>query len=166
MEAAHYGKVVSEMGLIMKEVIKKCSSVIKKYPIYFGVLFLTFLIREFYPFSRYPMYDNFPNWSYTFYFEDEAGNNLKKILPMSHGAFTHLYFTECQNKCVPCGYGLETSAELELIGGKITKQAFDLSKLKEKGISKILLFRIHNYIKKDRIISDTIKIATTNVEKS
>lgn len=164
MEAAYYGEVVSEMGLIMKGVIKKCSAVIKKYPIYFGVLFLTLLIREFYPFSRYPMYDSFPNWSYTFYFEDEAGNNLKKILPISHGAFSHLYFTECHNKCVPCGYGQETPAELELIGEKTTKQTFDLATLKEKGISEISLFRIHNYMKKGRIISDTTKIATTHVE--
>jgi hypothetical protein len=158
------GFVLFSFGLIIYFWRNECKCLLLKYPIYIGVILITFIAQEFYPFSRYPMYDNFPNWSYTFYFEDEVGNNLKETLPISHSAFSHLYFAELNNKGIPYGNGIETSKDLELIGKRITEQVFNFTLLKNKGITEISVFRIHNYIVNSIMISDTIKIATTDVE--
>ncbi len=61
----------------MKNSLNKLASLVIKYPIYIGVVAITFFVRETYPFSIYPMYSNFPNWSYTFYFEDQKRIKLK-----------------------------------------------------------------------------------------
>ena len=49
----------------------------------FGVALLyiigVLLFNETHPFSRFPMYSNFPNWSYSFYLTDEAN----EIIPFS-----------------------------------------------------------------------------------
>jgi len=147
----------------MKNNLSKLTSLVIKYPIYIGVIAITFFVRETYPFSMYPMYNNFPNWSYTFYFEDQKKESLGEIMSMSYGSLNHLYFTECQKSCVYCGFGSETTSELQKLGDNITKQALNMSLLKANGITEVYLFRIHNYIKNRKTHSDTITISRTYV---
>ncbi len=135
-----------------------------QYPFYFGILLITFFVNETYPFSVYPMYNNFPNWSYTFYMEDEHHNNLKKYMIVHHAELSHLYYTECDNQNIAHGYDLESAAALEAVGKRITDQAIHWKKLRESSVEEVRLYRIYNYIKGNKLISDTTILCTTYVK--
>lgn len=160
MENTHHGKMVSKMGRLKHFFLQN----IQRFPIYIGVILITFLVKEIYPFSFYPMYNNFPNWSYTFFFEDENRKNLKEFLPISHGALSHLYYTECDKQKIEHGNGLESTEDLEIIGKNITQQAIDFKSLQATSIRQVKLRRIYNYIEKNEMKSDTITMSTVYVK--
>lgn len=110
------------------------------------------------------MYNNFPNWSYTFYMEDEHHNNLKKYMIVHHAELSHLYYTECDNQNIAHGYDLESAAALEAVGKRITHQAIDWEKLRESSVEEVKLYRIYNYIKNNQLIADTTILSTTYVK--
>lgn len=137
---------------------KKLITCFKKYKIYFGLVLLTFVFGEWYPFSFYPMYNNFPNWSYTFYVEDEHGNNLKQYMNAYHSSLSHLYYSACEKQEISYGYAMETKEQLHVVGQIMIQQVLEWEKIKKTTIDEIRLYRIHNYIKKRKIISDTVLI--------
>src|SRR5690554_5406096 len=107
--------------------MKKIQQFIKhnlvKYPLFILVVFLTFLVREWYPFSFYPMYNEFPNWSYTFYLEDENQEHIR-IDDLDHGSLSHLFYAEANNIKIHYGNNIESKEELEQVGEKIIENIF------------------------------------------
>lgn len=82
-----------------------------------------FSFEEFHPFSNFPMYSQLPNWSYVFFFVDE--NN--KLIPCSKLNFTggrlgHLFYKIAESEQIKVGYGVESKAELTLIGSKMVNE--------------------------------------------
>lgn len=149
----------------MKKLTKKqLTGILKKYNIYFSTILITFIAGEFYPFSFYPMYNHFPNWSYTFYFEDENNNNIKHFLVVSHGSLSHLFYSACQRQEISYGYGQETDDELQSVGERISRQALYWSEIEKAGFSDVKLYRIHNYMTSSQLISDTLLISVVHVE--
>lgn len=137
--------------------------ILKKYSLYFGILITTFILKETYPFSFYPMYNNFPNWSYTFYFEDENNKLIKHALFVQHSSLSHLFYSECQKQGIAYGYGMETREELKSVGLKVTQYAFNMNRIKTDSTKQLKLYRIYNHIEDDKIKSDTLLISTTYV---
>lgn len=118
----------------------------------FGVL----VFGEIHPFSTYPMYNSFPNWSYTFYFTDE--NN--KLIPSSElnlttGDINHKFYAICLHHGIDYGNGIESSASLYQIGEQMTHMILDPN-VKYK-FQTIRLHRIYFKYENDTIIQqDTV----------
>lgn len=115
--------------------------------ILYGLGFLIF--GETHPFSRYPMYSSFPNWSYVFYITDEHD----KIIPFEkiniHGAeVSHLYYLISEDLQILCGDFQESEEDLDIIGRKMlevikAQKGFDYPTIK--------LYRDGFYLENDSI---------------
>lgn len=140
----------------MKKGIHWFNRILLKYPIFIGLVVITFMVREYYPFSVYPMYNHFPNWSYTFYFKTEDGQNVGQLTPISHGDLSHLFFTECIKRKLDYGFGCESSNDLNEIGENMRKNTFSDADLIQLGIKELHLMRIYNHITEVGLVSDTI----------
>lgn len=81
-----------------------------------------------------------------------------------HAELSHLYYTECDNQNIAHGYDLESAAALEAVGKRITDQAIHWKKLRESSVEEVRLYRIYNYIKDNKLISDTTILCTTYVK--
>lgn len=130
---------------------------LKKGVYFFSVIFLTFLFDEVYPFSFYPMYNHFPNWSYSFYFTDDD-QNIIELVNGNYTGLSHQYAAVAARNEINYGSATETKEELLIIGKELISNSFS-----EKPFKTIRLFRIHNYFDdQGKIASDTILMATTN----
>lgn len=139
----------------------KLKLLFSRYIVYITVIGLTILVRENFPFSMYPMYNHFPNYAYTFYLEDDKGNNLASLLSISHGSLSHLFFNECNKLNMHYGYGTEDPEQLEIVSKNTIKSAINPAILEREQIQAVSLYRIHNYIdQQGHIVSDTNKLAT------
>lgn len=81
------------------------------------------ILGETHPFSQYPMYNSFPNWSYVFYFT----NTQNELIPcnnfgISGGELAHMFYANMNDKGYHYGYEQEDPKELEEIGEIIVSQ--------------------------------------------
>ena len=76
---------------------------------------------ELHPFSQFPMYNSFPNWSYLFYIKTQEGRMVSPLfeLKSNSGAIAHVYYSACQRYEVEYGMGLETPEEMRMIADEI-----------------------------------------------
>tara|TARA_R110000868_G_scaffold119573_2_gene317512 strand:+ start:494 stop:937 length:444 start_codon:yes stop_codon:yes gene_type:complete len=116
----------------------------------FGVL----LFGETHPFSRFPMYSSFPNWSYSFY----LANDNNDIIPLASvdtdgAALGHLYGSVAYELNIPYGEFMESEDDLRKIGDRMMYILFE-----DKTAN-------HNYLKLYRkgffYQNDTIQEITT-----
>ncbi|MEY4659585.1 MAG: hypothetical protein ACO29Q_10700 [Crocinitomicaceae bacterium] len=126
---------------------------------YFVAIFIflgTFLLGEFHPFTKFPMYSSFPNYSYVFYLTDLNG----EFIPLTKygtygGAFSHVFFSTANDMNIQNGYGKESKAELAQIGQKMMRHLELKSKQHVTGIQ---IHRIHFFhqgpsiVKRDKVI--------------
>jgi hypothetical protein len=78
------------------------------------------IFNETHPFSRFPMYSSFPNWSYSFYLT----NKTDEIIPFSNletdgEAVGHLYGSVSQELDILYGDFMESEVELQKIGNRM-----------------------------------------------
>lgn len=139
-------------------------NIIYKYKIYFGIIIFTFIIGEFFPFSHYPMYNNFPNYAYTFYIKDQNGELLGDNMPISVAGFSHIYVSECIDEQIKFGNARESQEDLQEIGKNMINQVLDFNSLKQNNINKVNLYRLNSHFIHKKLIIDTLLIATENVE--
>jgi hypothetical protein len=127
----------------------------KKYIVVYGITIFYIAagltLGEFHPFSKFPMYNQLPNWSYIFYYTDE--NNT--IIPcdtfnFSGAALGHLYYNIAESKNIKFGNGMESDDELEEIGRlmyiETTKQSKYLNNIKT-----VKLWRKYFYFEREEI---------------
>jgi hypothetical protein len=115
---------------------------------FFGIgffyLICSLIIGEFHPFSQFPMYNSFPNWSYVFYYTDKEGQLIPaKQLQTNTGHLAHMFYTACGTLQIEYGNGIETQQELKRLGLEITKQVGQLIQLPKP--RKVKLHRVHFY---------------------
>lgn len=139
--------------------MRKIKQIFSGYTLRYGVgllyLILSLLIGEFHPFSNFPMYNNFPNWSYVFYLQDENGNLFpSRLLKIDGGQLGHLYASTAQDKNISYGNGMESKQELTLIGNSILTQVFSLHK-PPKGVKKISLLRDYYFFQNQTVNKKT-----------
>lgn len=134
----------------MKQIFKKYSLI----TIAITYIFTSLIIGEFHPFSKYPMYSSFPNWSYSFFISDS--NN--KFIPfnkfnMSGGEMGHWFYSICESKKIKYGNGMESGQELNFVGSEMIHLMFQKSKHVSEisNIKKIKLYRLFCFYSNDTI---------------
>ena len=95
----------------------------KSYTLLLFYLVASLLIgKEFHPFSRFPMYNSFPNWSYVFYLKNEKNElvcyrrDLADGDKKNAGAVAHMFSSLFDYKGYNYGDGLEDSIQLRSAG--------------------------------------------------
>lgn len=130
-----------------------------------AILYMTcsLLIGEIHPFSCFPMYSSFPNWSYAFYLADKND----KLIPAEEfhtngGKMGHTFYSICSSKKILYGNGMESDKELQTIG----KEMMNLIVLNNKTAkySNIALHRIYFYYQHDTIKKQNKIIHERNFE--
>lgn len=145
----------------MNRLIKTAKSI----PFYIGIILITFIVREQYPFSLYPMYNSFPNYGYLFFFEGEEDVTLTPYMKINHADVSHLYVAEAEKANIQHGYALESEEELKHIGKNIIDVTFDMEELKENHINEISLYRVNIRLENKEIITDTLILYQLNLDE-
>lgn len=96
----------------------------KTYIIFIFYILGTFLFKETHPFSRFPMYNNFPNWSYVFFISNQNHELVPSMtnFNISGGWIGHTFYALCHSEGIKYGDNMETKEELKNIGEKMFKQ--------------------------------------------
>jgi len=120
------------------------------------------LLRETHPFSRFPMYSSFPNWSYCFYLTNEDN----KIISFSNfeldgGSVGHLYGSVSQELNIPYGEFMESNIELQKIGNRMMEIMMESKSVKNQ---KLKLYRKAFYYEKDSILAKSDLMTTYEVQ--
>ncbi len=109
------------------------------------------VLGEIHPFSRFPMYNSFPNWSYAFYLADKDGKLIpSKEFKTTGGKMGHTFYSICEARKINYGYAVETEAELQSIG----KEMLDLilaNNNHSKEFPYLALHRLHYFYQNDTI---------------
>lgn len=80
----------------------------------------SFLFKEIHPFSFFPMYNSFPNWSYVFYLSDSQNKPISSKEFNSHSCdMAHIFYSICQAKHIKYGNGMESTNQLSSVGNEI-----------------------------------------------
>lgn len=124
------------------------SGVLRFQLILVAVLYLlgSLLLDEVHPFSKYPMYNSFPNWSYVFFLTDKNDKLIPcQNLEIKSGKMGHMFYSVCSFKNIPVGDGLETPQQLDEAGKDMMDLILknDLDKLKKYGTIKLNRFFFH-----------------------
>lgn len=130
---------------------------LKKYILLLGVaiayVVASLCINEFHPFSRYPMYNQFPNWSYAFYLTDEDNKLIPaQKLNITGGGIGHLYYSIAQHKKIKVGYGMEEKKDLAILGNAMINELLKRNP-KQTEFKKLKLYREYFYYCGDSIIN-------------
>ncbi len=130
---------------------------LKKYILLFGVaityMVASLCINEFHPFSRFPMYNQFPNWSYAFYLTDQDNNIIPaQKLNMTGGGIGHLYYSIAQHKNIKIGNGVEDKKDLAVIGNAMLNEILKRN-TQQIEFKKLNLYRKYFYFSGDSIIN-------------
>lgn len=133
---------------------------LKNYIILSAYLFFSFILKETHPFSRFPMYNNFPNWSYVFFISDQNHELVPSMtnFNISGGWIGHTFYALCHSEGIKYGDNMETKEELKNIGEKLFKQitSKNQSFLKEHDI--LYLHKIYFSIQNNKIVKKDVII--------
>lgn len=122
------------------------------------------MLGEQYPFSWYPMFSYFFDFSQTYYFLDQDKNVLTDG-ELSPGAVSHILSAEKRIRDIPERSNESVYSEkMNNIGVSIINKAFDMEYIKSKNIQSISLFELFSYYKEDQVHADTIQFATLEYE--
>lgn len=81
--------------------------------------------KEFHPFSRFPMYNSFPNWSYVFYLKNEKDEmvfyrkEFTRGKQKNAGAVAHAFYSSFNFHNYRYGYGKEDNLQLSATGKEL-----------------------------------------------
>lgn len=120
-------------------------------------------VGEQHPFSRFPMYNSFPNWSYAFYLTDVSG----EMIPWWHafevdaGHIAHRFYGICQHYGIAYGHGMETEEELKFIGTELLKSVDGKCRLSYD--SELHLFRRHFFFEEGSLMHHDVQMSAMHV---
>jgi hypothetical protein len=134
----------------------KDTKMIRQHLAFFVFLFGGIFFAERYPFTRFPMYNEFPNYSYVFYISDLNNKPLALAkLGIGGGELAHNYFAIANARQFPNGKNLETSQHLRQIGyemARIIRQKKPNFKVPFQ-IHRLYFYKSKNQLKRqDRVI--------------
>ncbi len=103
--------------------LSKIDSKFKNVIFFVVYILLSLKIGEIHPFSRVPMYDSLPNWSYVFYAKDNHQNILFTQKNFSSsiktGLLAHRFYSYCDIHHISYGSGKEDPFGLKLAGRNV-----------------------------------------------
>ncbi len=145
----------------MKKIIVKSSTFIIALIYLIGVL----IFGEAHPFSKFPMYSSFVNWSYVFYITDANDMLIPcKVLNTSGENLGHNFYSICQEKKVAYGDGMESNSDLKKVGFEIMQMVLKKPENSKRLKEKIKLWRTYYFFKNDSIIHINQMIYESNME--
>lgn len=102
----------------------------KKYFLFLSYVVICVLIPEIHPFSKYPMYSSFPNYSYSFYVADKNDSLIPfhDNFKIRANEIAHTYYEICSNHNFKCGFGAETDSQLSVVGCEMLDHIIKLRK--------------------------------------
>lgn len=137
------------MGSLAVVGFQKTSGMIKNY--FAFILFVTggLLLKEAYPFTTFPMYNEFPNYAYVFYLSDSSSKAIPlERLHMGGGELAHNYFAIANALRFPNGKNLETEQHLSIIGQKMARI---ISQKNSKPMPRFQIHRLYFYKQQDQL---------------
>ena len=135
----------------------------RKYPVFFSVIFLSMAIGEVFPFSMYPMYNNFPKESYTFFFKNKSGVVLKSS-DVSFGGISHIVDAEASKRHLSMGeVSLNPLYQKELTE-QVAKIYFSPNNFNLDTLGEVSFYVIKNHLVHGKVTPDTSLISTYHVE--
>lgn len=122
--------------------------------LFFVFIISSWLIGEQHPFSRYPMYNSFPNYAYIFVLENKQNEHLPliKYSRLNSAEISHLYFSALKkNQILEYGMGVEDDFVDRL---NIGEEMFEQIKWKETkdSLSCLKLSRIFLKIESGKLL--------------
>jgi len=121
-----------------------------------GYVLLVLLIRrEFHPFSRFPMYDSFPNWGYVFYVLNERNEIVpyKKRFSINKdaGNVAHNFYIYSNQHKLDCGYGIESPEHLHDAGREMMAMIIKNEPVAEMDFDTLRLYRRYYFLENNAI---------------
>jgi hypothetical protein len=146
---------------MLKKITRKLSSFIIVLIYIIGVI----VFGETHPFSLFPMYNSFTNWSYVFYITDQNDSLIPcNKLRTTGGKLGHNFYAICNKKNIGYGNGLESNLELKKIGFEMMQMVLNKPKNIKMKNEKLKLWRTFFYYKNDSIMQLNQMIYETNME--
>ncbi len=146
---------------MIKKIIVKSKTFIVVFIYLFGVI----IFGEVHPFSKFPMYNSFANWSYVFYITDHNDSLIPcKKLHTTGGKLGHNFYAICNKKNIGYGDGLESNLELKKIGFEMMQLLLNKPENIKMKNEKLKLWRTFFYYKNDSILHLNQLIYESNME--
>ena len=112
--------------------------------------------KDFHPFSTFPMYNSFPNWSYAFYLKNEKGDVVPyrtNFLPGKNaGLVAHQYSSFFSYHNFRCGFGEEDSLNLKMAGKELLGMLLQGENRSKFAFDTLKLYKRFYYLKNDNIM--------------
>jgi hypothetical protein len=126
---------------------------------------LSWFLPEFHPFSRYPMYDSFPNYSYSFYISDSTGQLLPyaRYFKVRANEIGHMYCEVFDEHQWARGMGIESDSQLRAAGSELMKSIISSQKIPLPA-GEIRLHRLYYKFQNDSIHCYATQLAASKVE--
>ena len=130
--------------------------VMQKYYLFILYVAISLLIgKDFHPFSQFPMYNSFPNYSYVFYLTNERGNIVpfRKSFSLGKGAGTvaHKFNAFFEYHNYKTGYGEEDSTQLKQAGKELMDMLLQGENTGKFDFDTLRLFRRYYRLEQDTI---------------
>ena len=123
----------------------------KKYSLLIGYVLISLVLKnEFHPFSKFPMYNSFPNWGYVFFLRNEND----ELIPFSKnfsrnknaGYIAHTYYSFFNHKGYYCGWGKEDSIHNKEAGKELLTMILKDENYSKFDFDSIKLYRRMYYL--------------------
>jgi hypothetical protein len=144
---------------MVKQILFKTKTIV----IIFIYLIGLMIFGEVHPFSEFPMYNSFANWSYAFYITDDNDSLIPCRKLNTRGVnLGHSFYAICNERNIDYGDGLESIDDLNKVGFEMMRIV--LNNPENKNIKKLKLWRTYYYYKNDSIIHKKLLIYESNME--
>ena len=137
----------------------------KTFVVIFIYLIGLMVFGEVHPFSEFPMYNSFANWSYAFYLTDTNDSLIPCRKLNTRGVnLGHSFYAICNERDIDYGDGLESIADLKKVGFEMMRLVISKPENKNIKTKKLKLWRIYYYYENDSIIQKKLLMYESNME--
>ena len=121
----------------------------------FYVVASTLIGKEFHPFSQFPMYSSFPNYSYVLFLKNERDDVIPFEKYFSRekqvGQIVHVFYSYFNYHNYNCGFGKEDPAHLKGAGKEIMGLILKDEDTDKFNFDTLRLYRRYYYLTGDKI---------------
>lgn len=114
--------------------------------------------KEFHPFSSFPMYNSFPNWSYVFYLKNERGEEVYYQKTLTHwikknaGFIAHTFYSYSDYHHYQYGDGREDSIHLSSVGKELIKTILKDEPANRFKFDTLKLYRRYYHLENEQLV--------------
>lgn len=127
----------------------------KNYFLFLTYILLSLLIGEAHPFSEFPMYNHFPNYTYVFYVSDEKNEvipYLKKFnFSKNAGFIAHKFYSICDYNNYFYGFNKENPLHLNKVGKELMEFILEGENTTSFDFDTLKLYKRYYFIQNNQI---------------